>query len=124
MTSTLKVTQIKDRDTDERVDTVKMWCTFDGDPVSIKDSLNISSVVDTNIGVYQTTMTNPMIDAKWCKASLAQRPASEVSSAVGVSGLKGGTISSTRHDIFTYSLNTFAANDPENVYVLGIGVLA
>lgn len=127
MTSTLKVTEIKDKDTDERVDTVKMWCTFDGDAsgdVSIRDSLNISSVNDTNTGVYQVTMTNPMTNTTWCKGALAQRNSAEVSSAVGVSALKGGTISTTRHDIFTYSLNTFAANDPENTYVFGIGVLA
>ena len=127
MTSTIKVTEIKDKDTDERVDTVKMWCTFDGDAsgdVSIRDSLNISSVNDTGVGVYEVTMTNAMTDANWCKGAFAQRPSSEVSSAVGVSGLKGGTVSSTRHDIFTYSLNTFAANDPEYTYAFGIGVLA
>jgi len=63
--STIKVDTIKDTNNVE-VYTAKAWVNFNGQgTVAIRDSGNISSVVDTATGVYTVSFTTAMPDANY-----------------------------------------------------------
>ena len=71
--STLKLDTIASRDGTESTDvtnvingSAKAWVNFNGQgTVAIRESFNISSVVDTATGVYTVSFTNAMTDANY-----------------------------------------------------------
>ena len=44
----------------------KAWVNFDGDPVSIKSSFNVSSMTDSATGIYVMNFVTAMPDVNYC----------------------------------------------------------
>lgn len=91
--STLQVSNISDGTTTVGTEYVvngsaKTWANFDGDPLSVRDSLNLSSVTDNGTGDYTPNYTNNFANSdyavmrglmvgfstNWPVATLAFRP--------------------------------------------------
>jgi len=95
----------------------KVWANLNGTgTIALRDSLNISSVVDNGSGDYTHNFTNNMADANWSAVGSVQ--ASSATSALYFSNSQTGynasgpTVSSYRSYIVTGS---FTATDRDNV---------
>ena len=53
--------------------TAKAWINFDGTgTISIRDSFNISSIVDNGIGMYTINFATPMLDTNYCVVAMGR----------------------------------------------------
>ena len=53
--------------------TAKAWINFNGTgTISIRDSFNISSIVDNGIGMYTINFATPMLDTNYCVVAMGR----------------------------------------------------
>jgi len=60
--------------TDRQNQWCKAWVNFDGDPVSIKDSYNVSSITDNSAGDFTITFASAMADANFSASASVGDP--------------------------------------------------
>lgn len=72
--STIKVDTIEDTTGAEQY-TSKAWINFDGTgTINIRESGNISSVLDIGTGNYAPNFSSPLVDANYAVTGMGQRP--------------------------------------------------
>ena len=81
--STLNVSNITDGTTTVGTSYVvngsaKAWVNFNGTgTIAIRDSLNVASLTDINVGRYEVNFTNSMADANY-STTMSSKPATDV----------------------------------------------
>jgi hypothetical protein len=85
--------------------TAKAWANLDGTgTIALRDSLNVSSVVDNGAGIYRINMTNAMVSNNYALASSGHRDL-----GAGQVGLVAATVgSAAAFDFFAHNVSAGA----------------
>ena len=96
--------------------TAKAWINFDGTgTIAIRDSHNVSSIVDNNVGQYTTNWSNAMANGSY--SCVASCPTNNTGGSVG--GCYATATTSASHEFRICS--TQASGDQNRVYVIAFG---
>ena len=92
----------------EKGQLAKVWINFKGSgTVSIRDSFNVSSLVDNGTGDYTVNFTNAMSNANYCSTGMCTYLMGQVARYRIISGYVWNTGS---HRVVTGYRDTFTAN--------------
>ncbi len=131
MASILRVNTLTDASSNNSIATsfiasgsAKCWANFDAlGTFTLKDSFNVSSITDNDVGLYTVNFSNNMVNGDYATAGMAQNSLSE-SANLPLVGARSATLPSTSSFKAAVTTANTVLSDVDVVRVIEHGDLA